>query len=177
MKKEHVLYLLLVMVALGAAGMSRTAYASNGDDNRSRFIAELSGDQVVPAVSTWAQGVAQFTLARHGKALKFRLYAETISAVMVAQIQCGPAGVNGPVVADLYNGPAINPQGQFAQGLITSVVITPRPASPACPGGIANMSDLLARLRSGDAYVNVRSMTHAQGEIRGQILTFDNIEY
>ncbi len=177
MKKHHIVFLLLVMAALGAAGMNRAAYASNGDDNRSRFIAELSGDQVVPTVSTWARGVAQFTLVRHGKALKFRLYAETISAVMVAQIQCGPAGFNGPVVMDLYNGLAINPQGWFAQGTITNAAIIPRPASPTCPGGIANLSDLLAKLRSGGAYVNIRSMSHSGGEIRGQIPSFDNIEY
>ncbi len=177
MKKQHMLLLFLVMVALGAAGLRGNAYASTGDDNRSRFIAELSGDQVDPTVSTWARGVAQFTLARHGKALKFRLYAETISSVMVAQIQCGPAGVNGPVVADLYNGLAINPQCWFIQGTLTSAAITPRPASPACPGGIANLSDLLAKLNSGGAYVNIRSLTHSEGEIRGQILSFDNIEY
>lgn len=182
MNKRHILFLLLVMVAIGVAGLNRIAYASNGAaSNRfaaqNRFAAELTGDQAIPAVSTWARGKAQFWLSGDGEALKFKLNAETISAVIVVQIQCGLPGINGPVVTDLYNGLAINPRGWFARGTVTTAALIPLPASPACPGGIENLGDLLDKLRQGEAYVTIRTLAHSGGEIRGQILSFDKIEY
>ena len=39
----------------------------------------------------------------------------------------------------------------------------------ACPGGIATLADLLAKIRSGGAYTNVHTIQWPAGEIRGDI--------
>ena len=76
--------------------------------------------------------------------------------------------MNGPIVVFLYGlGPTVSPNGILSQGTITSVI--PRPDSPACPGGIATLADLIAKLESGDAYVNVHTVVKPGGEIRGQV--------
>jgi hypothetical protein len=44
-----------------------------------------------------------------------------------------------------------------------------RPDSAACPGGVSGLDDLLDKIQSGDAYVNVHTVAYQAGEIRGQI--------
>src|SRR5262249_16050291 len=69
--------------------------------------------------------------------------------------------------------------GVLAEGTITAANVIARPDSAACPGGLATFDDLVARLRSGDAYVNVHTDDGAAppntgagdfpgGHIRGQ---------
>jgi hypothetical protein len=75
------------------------------------------------------------------------------------------------VVAFLFGfDPAgVSENGVLAEGTITAANVIPRPDSPACPGGVANFDDLIAKMRSGDAYVNVHTVAFPAGEIRGQL--------
>ena len=41
--------------------------------------------------------------------------------------------------------------------------------SAACPGGVATLEDVLEKMRTGGAYVNVHTTQFPGGEIRGQI--------
>jgi len=47
--------------------------------------------------------------------------------------------------------------------------VIPLPPSAACPGGVANFADLIAKMQTGGAYVNAHTTGHPAGEIRGQI--------
>lgn len=130
--------------------------------------AHLQGQNEVPAVQTLAQGQAILKISGDESAIEYKLIVANIENVTQAHIHCGAAGVNGPVVAFLYGfGPIVSPDGVLAEGTITSVI--PRPDSAACPGGVANLEDLLNKLRSGNAYVNVHTTAYPGGEIRGQV--------
>lgn len=165
MKKTYVT-LLIVLTMLIATGV---VYASPAVPQN--FIAPLSGGEEVPPVDTNARGVAILQLSKDGTQLSYKLIVANIQNVTQAHIHCGAAGVNGPVVAFLFGfDPAgVSSNGVLAEGTITAANVIPRPDSPACPGGVANFDDLLAKMRSGDAYVNVHTIAYPGGEIRGQI--------
>jgi len=162
---------LLVLIAL-LVTMSAAAVASA--DNRN-FAVHLSGDEEVPARATLAQGEAIFQLSKDGSELHFKLIVANIENVAQAHIHCGAAGVNGPIVVFLYPAappPVVIPgrfDGVLAQGTRTAGNILPKPPSAECPGGVANFADLIAKMRSGGAYVNVHTIAFPGGEVRGQV--------
>jgi hypothetical protein len=155
------LSLMLVAVLLFAT----TVFAG---DNRN-YTASLKGRNEVPAVDTNAQGQAIFHLSKDGAELSYKLIVANIDNVTQAHIHCGAPGVNGPVVAFLFGFVAegVTTNGVLAEGTITAVI--PRPDSPACPGGVADFDDLLEKLNSGGAYVNVHTLEWPGGEIRGPV--------
>lgn len=160
---------LLVAVLLVAV-FATTAVAQS-----SNYTAHLTGSAEAPPVATRAVGQTIFQLNRDGTELRFRLIAANIQNITQAHIHCGAAGVNGPVVAFLYpeSPPAELIPGRFsgvlATGSLTSGSVIPRPDSEACPGGVANFDELIAKIDAGGAYVNVHTAQNPAGEIRGQI--------
>lgn len=146
--------------------------ASSGNRN---FRAHMNGSEEVPPAETRGQGQAIFRLDQDGTGLSYKLIVANTENVLQVHIHCGAAGVNGPVVAFLY--PAAPPaelipgrfNGVLAEGFITNANVISRPDSDACPGGLANFDELMAKIRSGDAYVNVHTLQYPAGEIRGQI--------
>ena len=165
------LLIIFVLVSLFAVGV---VAAAPGGHNRN-FVAHLSGDNEVPPVDTRAQGQTKFQLSKDGTELHFKLIAANIENVTQAHIHCGAAGVNGPVVVFLYpeGPPPVLIPGRFSgvlsEGTRTNSDIIARPDSAECPGGVANFDELIAKMRSGDAYVNVHTTAFPGGEIRGQI--------
>jgi hypothetical protein len=157
------LTLALLIVLLATVG---TAAA----DNNRNFVAHLSGDEEVPSVATLAQGQAIFHLSKDGSALHFKLIVANIENVTQAHIHCGAVGVNGPIVVFLYGfGPVVSPDGILSEGTVTGANVIPLSPSAACPGGVANFADLIAKMQTGGAYVNAHTTGHPAGEIRGQI--------
>jgi len=159
----------------------------------------LSGDQEVfsgspsPADSR-AQGQAIFQIAADQQSFEYKLIAANIENVVQAHIHCGPAGVNGPIVVWLFpdpssssalQGPTGSQDGVLAQGTVNNTVdppasnhVTPT-TNPNCPGGVASFADVLARIREGNAYVNIHTSDGVPpnnqgpgdfpgGEVRGQ---------
>lgn len=138
----------------------------------------LSGKEEVPVRDTEAQGQAIFQVSPDGQSVSFRLIASNIENILQAHIHCGAAGVNGPILVWLYPAPPSPPvvtlipgrhDGVLATGTFDTSHVLPRPDSAACPGGVASLADVLARIRSGQAYVNVHTTQFPPGEIRGQI--------
>jgi hypothetical protein len=158
--------LIIILTMLFATGV---VYASPSASQN--FVAPLSGGEEVPAVDTDARGVAIFRLDRGASELSYKLIVANIQNVTQAHIHCGAAGANGPVVAFLFglNPAGVTVNGVLAEGTITAANVLPRPDSSACPGGVANFDDLLAKIQSGEAYVNVHTTQFPAGEIRGQI--------
>jgi len=153
----------LLVLALIVAG---PAAASSGRN----FRAHLVGSNEVPAVSTSGQGQAIIQISDDDTSLKFKLIAANIQDVTQAHIHCGAEDVAGPVVVFLYGfGPQVSPNGVLSQGVRTNGDVIPRPDSAACPGGIANFAELVAKIRSGQAYVNIHTVINPGGEIRGQL--------
>jgi hypothetical protein len=156
---------LLIPVLVLAVAMSQWASVEAA---KRTFVAHLSGGEEVPAVETRATGQAILKLNEAGDAIDFKLIASNIEGVTQAHIHCGAAGVNGPVVAFLFGPDAgVASNGILSTGTVTAVI--PRPDSQACPGGVANFAELLDKIQSGEAYVNVHTLAYPGGEIRGQI--------
>jgi hypothetical protein len=121
-------------------------------------------------VDTRAHGRAGLHISKDGDAIRYRLTVANINDVTQAHIHCGEEGVNGPVVAFLYGfGPTVTPHGVLSSGVITEADVIPRPDSAECPGGVANLDDLVEKLQDGGAYVNVHTVAFPGGEIRGQV--------
>lgn len=163
----------------------------------------LSGGQEVftgspsPADSH-AQGQAIFDIAADQQSFDYRLMVANIENVVQAHIHCAPAGVNGPIIVWLYPdpsstaalpGPTGRHDGVLVAGTVNNTVDPPSPppsgnhvtptTNPACPGGVASFADVLARIREGNAYVNVHTNNGVAptnegsgdfigGEVRGQ---------
>lgn len=156
----------------------------------------LAGDNEVftgspsPADSH-AQGQAIFQIADDEQSFDYKLIASNIENITQAHIHCGPAGQNGPIVVWLYpsvtstqalTGPQPRHDGVLAEGTVTAgESLNVRPTTnPVCPGGVSDFADVLARMREGNAYVNVHTNDGVApantgpgdfpgGEIRGQM--------
>ena len=161
----------------------------------------LQGDQevFVPATpgaptpaDSQAQGQAIFQIAGDGLSFDYKLIASNIENITQAHIHCGLAGLNGPIVVWLYPSPTATAalpggagrhDGVLAEGTIVSgapLHVRVAPNSTACPGGVATFADVLAKIRAGNAYVNVHTNDGVAptntgpgdfpaGEIRGQL--------
>jgi CHRD domain len=148
----------------------------------------LSGDQEVPANNSNAQGQAIFKVAADGASVDYKLIASNIENVFMAHIHCGPAGMNGPIVVWLY--PSTDPSpgptgggrhdGVLVEGTFSGANVLPQDASEACPGGVASLADVLAKIKANGTYVNVHTSDGDDtpnegpgdfpgGEVRGQL--------
>jgi uncharacterized protein (DUF849 family) len=152
------------------------------------YRTHLTGAEEVPVRETRAQGQAIFQVSRDGSEVSYRLIASNISNITQAHIHCGPAGVNGPVVIWLYPNPTSTAalpggggrhDGVLAAGTFNASHVRPT-TNPNCPGGVATFADVLERIRTGNAYVNVHTDDGVAptntgpgdfpgGEVRGQI--------
>ena len=126
----------------------------------------LTGDEEVPANDSRAQGQAIFQLGPDG--LAYKLIVANIENVLQAHIHMAPAGSNGPVVAFLYP-PA--PPAQLIPGRVQGVLEKGTVTADDLRGPLAGqgIEALMEAIRSGNAYVNVHTLQHPPGEIRGQI--------
>lgn len=154
---------LFVLVALAGSAVAL------GQPEQRSFSVRLTGDEENPPVDTRAHGHAGLQIHKLGTAISYRLNVAGITDVTAAHIHCGAEGVNGPVVAFLYGGPTITPRGTLASSDLIPADVIPVADSAACPGGVANIQDLVEKLQNGGAYVNVHTLQNPGGEIRGQV--------
>lgn len=148
----------LIAVGLAVGGVNRN------------WSTHSNGSEEVPVRDSQGQAQAIFQLSQDGTELEYKLIASNIVDVTQSHIHCGPPGVNGPIVVFLYGfGPTVSPNGVLAQGTITNANVIPRADSPACPGGVANLEDVIEKMNTGGAYVNVHTVVFPGGEIRGDI--------
>lgn len=132
-----------------------------------QFVAELSGGNEAPPVSTTATGVAKFQLSSDGRSLSYQINVTNINAVIGAHIHSGKQGVNGPVVAGLFNPNMSGPPTGKVNGLLAKGVIN----STSLQGPLTGhpIIDLVHLIAGHGAYVNVHTQQHQNGELRGQI--------
>ena len=139
-------------------------------DHGDEFGAFLTGRQELPAVQTDGSAIAQFELEDDGT-LEFELRAiRAIENVTQAHIHLGARGQNGPVVAFLFGldpGEDFRHGERIARGTLNDSNVIAR------PGFTPTISNLVERMRQGRAYVNVHTIDHPAGEVRGQIIVTD----
>ena len=154
---------LLILAAVSAATTTISSYAQT--ILPSIFRATLEGEQEVPPVDSDAKGVAIFRLSNDGTELEYKVIVANIEDVTAAHIHLAPIGENGDIVAFLFNPEAPTEgrtNGVLAEGTITS-------ADLVGPLEGATLSELIDEIEVGNTYVNVHTVEHPGGEIRGQI--------
>lgn len=119
------------------------------------YQASLSGGEEVQAqpVKSDATGRAVLALSDDTTSLAYRVLVNNIEDVNNAHIHRGERGVSGGVVIPLFFQPVFDPQ---------------QPIS----GTVAIEADQVLELIAGHYYVNVHTVAHGAGEIRGQIEPF-----
>lgn len=129
-----------------------------GSSNTGLKAGLLSGRQQVPPVTTTATGSATLTVDAEHTQVTVTLEVSGLVDITMAHLHFAKAGVNGPILFTLAS-------GTFASPLtvtLTSAALLPVP-------GIATFDDALQAMTNGDTYVDVHTMAHAGGEIRGQV--------
>jgi hypothetical protein len=149
----------LVAVGLAVAGVNRN------------WSTHANGSMEVPVRDSQGQAQAIFHQSADGDSIDFKLIVTNIEGVTQSHIHCGTPGVNGPIVVFLYgfNAAGVAPHGVLNEGTITDANVIARPDSLACPGGVADLDDVIDKLNNGGAYVNVHTLTFPGGEIRGDV--------
>lgn len=147
--------IVVAMLALGALVLPATATAAPVRTNL--FIAHLVGWQETPPNDSAAQGEVVMHVNADGT-VSYKLIVANINNVFMAHIHVAPRGVPGPIRQWLY--PVSGPPPQLlpgrTDGILAEGTFTPTP-------------ELLAAIENGDAYVNVHTLLHPGGEIRGQL--------
>jgi hypothetical protein len=146
------------------------------------FVTPLSGDEEVPANTSNARGTAIFQLSADGTELSYQLIASNIQNAHMAHIHMGPAGVNAGIVVWLFPSTAVGPPGPLGSGRHDGVLAAGTITAADFTGALAGhpMSDLVAAIDAGNAYVNVHTNDGMEplntgpgdlqgGEIRGQL--------
>ena len=120
------------------------------------FTTSLMGSNEVPAVTTNGTATAWAVLSPDMTSLTFHItYAQLDSTFTAAHFHSGKAGTNGGVVF-----PITSFQGNTATGTWN------------------NLPDsIITQLLNGDIYINVHSMAHPNGEIRGQLWPVNGIGF
>jgi hypothetical protein len=123
------------------------------------FHATLTGAEQVPPIQTSDTG--EFRATQAGSGLQFTLTAHG-SGLTMAHIHEGAKGTNGPVIVTLFM--AGSPSG--VSDINISGAITPSMLSGDYAG---KFNQFVQDMKAGKFYVNVHSVDHPDGIIRGQV--------
>lgn len=130
----------------------------------SLFAAMLLGENQVPPVETDAAGLAVFDLDADNGELDYRVYMANIDGVTESHIHKGPPNFNGNAVCYLLE-PQDDPvsvTGRLATGTV-------RESDLFGVLGREGFGSFVAELHDENLYVNIHTVEHPAGEIRGQI--------
>ena len=122
------------------------------------FTAELDGSQEAPtSVTTNGTGTAWAVLSADLTSLSYQItYAQLDSAFTASHFHIGAAGVSGGVVFPI----TASFNGNTASGFWDNIPDT-----------------IVAKLLKGEIYLNVHSLAHPGGEIRGQLFPVSGIGF
>ena len=148
--------IIILFTSLGVAADKST--------NHHSFEASLSGNEEVPPVQTKAKGEAKFQFSKGGDKLTYTLIISNIKDVTTGCIQKGKNGENGPPVINLF----AEPKKEDVRGtLLAEGTIEPYLLIGPLKGKSVNA--LIQLMEAREAYVNIKTKKHPDGEIRGQI--------
>ena len=133
--------------------------------NNPAFKARLVGGKELPPVQTKAHGEVTLQLNNGRDKLTYNVIISNIKDITGAYIHQGKKDQqSGPTVVDLFNEPKREDiSGTFlADGVIEAdMLIGPLKGK--------SLDSLIQLMEAGEAYINVYTKDHPQGEIRGQI--------
>lgn len=167
---------LLAVLALAAAGQAALAAGNDDAPGTGSFEARLDPLEVVPSVSSRAQGWLALRLDRGGDGLHYELRYQALEGrIAPVQLRFGQPGVSGGVVAwlcgtDADPGPAGTPACPASPGTLTGRLGAEDVVGPAGQGiAPGNLGTVFDALRDGLVYASVSSSRFPGGEARGQL--------
>jgi hypothetical protein len=129
-----------------------------------KFTATMSSTNEVPPLNTTTSGYTSFRTASNETVIKYKINITGLSDVTGAQVLQGKGGQNGDLVVDLLND---SKQNKIKLGMAVRGNITYSDLTGPMKG--KTLDALLTAFKAGDTYVNIFTLTHPNGEIRGQI--------
>jgi protocatechuate 3,4-dioxygenase beta subunit len=151
----------------GFGSLVSSAYAQKQQPPQQTFIANLSGKNEGPPITTKATGIARFTV-NPNDTISYELDVSNINAVIGARVSQN----NGSLLAEVFNPYAVHngksgtPTGQI-NGVLSSGSLTSDDLSGPLAG--KKISDLVNLMKQGKSFVEVRTQQYQKGEIRGPI--------
>jgi hypothetical protein len=129
------------------------------------FVAPMTGLQEVPPTASSGSGFAQIGFLPGEVGLQAFVSVQGLRAVTRTHIHLGLPGQNGPIVLPFFE----NPQGVDAS--VPTILVNQIFTATDLTGPLAGrtLSSLLTEILRGNAYVNVHTRAHPDGEIRGQL--------
>jgi hypothetical protein len=172
MNRSNLLFASILGLAISLSVLLTVSLVDQIHAAKYPYDATLSGQNEVPPVETSATGEAEFT-APANDTIKYRINVTGIMNASAAHIHMAKEGENGEVIADLLNTPS-SKEKDTAYGMIFRGNLTDSSLKGEMQG--KTLDDLAAAMDSGDAYVNVHTAEHPDGEIRGQLVNSDKPE-
>lgn len=172
MNRSNLLFASILGLAISLSVLLTVSLVDQIHAAKYPYDATLSGQNEVPPVETSATGEAEFT-APANDTIKYRINVTGIMNASAAHIHMAKEGENGDVIADLLNTPS-SKEKDTAYGMIFRGNLTDSSLKGEMQG--KTLDDLAAAMDSGDAYVNVHTAEHPDGEIRGQLVNTDKPE-
>jgi len=171
MSKHLIATAAAIVLAIGAAAASSGDRRGSHDDG-AEFEARLSGAEEVPPVVTDTTGRVKIEFNEDETSAGYELTVRKGVRVTQSHIHCAPKGVNGPIVVFLagFHNRGWDVDGRWIENAtVTDANVIPPAAGSTCPHIITNLRELVAAIRAGDTYVNVHTVAHPGGEVRGQL--------
>jgi hypothetical protein len=156
---KALLFIFLFIILLASLGVAADKSAAERT-----FRAKLSGSEEVPFVNTEAEGEAALQIGGSGETLTYKLTISHIKDVTAAYIHRGKKGEKGPPVADLFREPK---KENITGTLLVEGKVEPYLLIGPLKG--KSLKSLIQLIEARDAYVNIQTKKHPEGEIRGQI--------
>jgi hypothetical protein len=98
--------------------------------------------------------------------LHYRINVANIDDIVGVHIHFASPGSNGPIVLPIIGNPFIDDPGITTQGVLARGTAT---AADVVGDFEGDLEALVEAIRAGDTYLNVHTVEHRSGEIRGQI--------
>jgi len=135
------------------------------EQNNLQFIANLTGNEEVPATNIISTGNATFQVDSKTNNTSFSLTVKDLEGITAAHIHNGTMGYNGKIIVTLFLSPS--PSSEDTPSLAIKGNIT----NEDLEGPLAKkqMSDLISLMNNKSSYVNVHTEQNPLGAIRGQI--------
>ena len=144
-----------------------------GNGGATKFEAELSGAQEVPAVGTDTGGEIEVEFNGDLTEAEFELKVSDGEAVLQAHLHCAAADTNGPVVVFLFGKipGGFDVDGDLAEFTLTDANVSAVDADcvPSIGMAINDIAELAQAMQDGNIYANVHTIANPGGEIRGQL--------
>ena len=158
------------------------ASAERNDNPWNTIETKLSGDEENPARATDAHGSGNVRLSKDGQSIDFVLVVNDIKNITQAHIHMAAKGVNGGIVVWLFPSvkatTALPGGGGEHHGILAEGTFTAADLRGALAGH--PLSDLVAAIEAGNAYMNIHTDDGVApgntgpgdfpgGEVRGQL--------